>query len=75
MSAALYPAARETIRDAGMSVSAYVREWCGPGAPWRGDACGCPDDRCIGHHHDAHEQCECLPTVLQQMTSAAEAGA
>lgn len=31
---------------------------------WSGDACGCPDDRCIGHHHDANEPCGCLRALL-----------
>lgn len=31
---------------------------------WAGDACGCPDDRCIGHHHDVDEPCRCLPALI-----------
>lgn len=34
------------------------------GGRWSGDACGCPDDRCIGHHHLADEPCGCLRALL-----------
>ena len=55
--------ARQDIRDAGMTVAGYTRlTW--PDGVWRGDACGCTDDRCIGHHHNAHEDCGCLPAIV-----------
>lgn len=28
------------------------------------DACGCTDNRCIGYHHDEHEECGCLPALI-----------
>lgn len=31
---------------------------------WHGDSCGCRDDRCIGHHHEAGEECGCLPVLI-----------
>jgi len=44
-------------------------------ADWRGDACGCTDDRCIGYHHGASEACQCLPALLvRHATAAAGAG-
>lgn len=35
------------------------------GEGYAGDECGCRDDRCIGHHHDADEACGCLPALIQ----------
>lgn len=61
--------ARATIQDHGVSVAAYVRHHDPDGA-WRGDRCGCPDDRCRGHHHDPGEECGCLPVVLAEMIGA-----
>ena len=34
------------------------------GSHWHGDRCGCPDDRCIGHHHENLYDCSCLRAVL-----------
>ncbi len=43
---------------------AWARYW-GSGSPvWGGDECGCPDDRCIGHHHGADEPCGCLRALV-----------
>ncbi|RGE19019.1 hypothetical protein [Leucobacter sp. wl10] len=47
-------------------------DWCrlhghDPAQPWGGDACGCSDDRCIGHHHDATDECQCLPAMIDQV--------
>ena len=39
---------------------------------WRGDRCGCIDDRCIGYHHDAHEECSCLPSLIEHRRSDLE---
>lgn len=33
---------------------------------WGGDACGCPDDRCIGYHHDEQDDCGCLAALLEE---------
>ena len=30
------------------------------------DDCGCPDDRCIGYHHEAGEPCGCVETLTQK---------
>jgi hypothetical protein len=57
--------ARDTLRAAEVSQAAWIRRHFGDDAKtWRGDACGCPDDRCIGHHHDAQDECQCLPALL-----------
>lgn len=55
--------ARETIKDAGVTIAGYTRDrWLD--GKWHGDSCGCPDDRCIGYHHDEDEECGCLPVLL-----------
>lgn len=43
------------------------RQWAelhGHGPTWEGDSCGCPDDRCIGHHHAPGDPCGCLHVLL-----------
>jgi len=60
--------AREEIglwAGAGVTIAGYVR-WSWPDGVWRGDRCGCTDDRCIGYHHDANGGCGCLPVLLGQ---------
>jgi hypothetical protein len=55
--------ARETLREYGVTVA----EWCRRnhmGDRWFGDACGCPDDRCIGFHHVGSDDCQCLTALL-----------
>jgi hypothetical protein len=77
--------ARDAIRDTMMpdgrmlTVAEFIRSqgggktW-GNGANrrpvWGGDSCGCPDDRCIGHHHDAGEDCGCLRVALEHVAAA-----
>ncbi|TQO19653.1 hypothetical protein FB472_1224 [Rhodoglobus vestalii] len=69
--------ARATLRNAGFTSSQWARLHGYSGATdWRGDVCGCTDDRCIGHHHDATDACGCLPALIedhrrQQRASAA----
>lgn len=49
----------------GITEIAWARYW-GSGDPvWTGDACGCPDDRCIGYHHGADEPCGCLRVLVR----------
>lgn len=61
--------ARETIKSSGISIAAYVRDQMPSsgqdGRTWRGDSCGCTDDRCIGYHHDERDECQCLPVLLR----------
>jgi len=46
------------------TIAGYVR-WAFPDGEWRGDACGCTDDRCAyGYHHDALTDCGCLDVLL-----------
>jgi hypothetical protein len=66
----LTPIARSTIQDYGWTVAGYIRRWC-PDGQWRGDRCGCPDDRCRdGYHHEIHEDCGCLIALLTDTTPA-----
>lgn len=57
--------ARRVLRDADVTASAYIRSWSADGI-WRGDACGCPDDRCIGHHHEPDDPCGCIRVILTE---------
>lgn len=59
----LHATARETLRDAGVSVAEWQRR-NHMGDTWTGDECGCPDDRCIGFHHFSPDDCRCLPAML-----------
>ena len=59
-----------TLKDAGVTRREYVEHWFGPGGPWGGDVCGCPDDRCIGYHHDDTDDCQCLPVCLAEVREA-----
>ena len=84
---ALNAAAKAELRDAGISQADWARTWfpCNAvagdrrteiGRPvWLGDACGCPDDRCIGYHHGAGEDCGCLPVLLGRYDGPRKDGA
>jgi hypothetical protein len=56
--------ARYVLGLAGITQQEYRRHYFGDG-PWHGDVCGCPDDRCIGYHHDEQDECGCLPAVIE----------
>ena len=56
--------AKDTLRGAGVSQAAWARANGYSDGRWFGDDCGCPDDRCIGYHHDEGEECGCLRTLL-----------
>jgi hypothetical protein len=49
----------------GVTIAGYVRA-CWPDGVWRGDRCGCTDDRCIGYHHDEDHRCGCLPVLVER---------
>ena len=55
--------ARDRIRAAGLTKAAYVRTFW-PDGVWRGDECGCTDDRCVGFHHEEGDPCGCLEALL-----------
>ncbi len=48
----LTPDAKATLRAYGISQAAWLRLY--PDC----DRCGCPDDRCIGYHHDTDDECD-----------------
>lgn len=56
--------ARQQLRAAGISQAEWARRNYFQDGVWHGDACGCPDDRCIGYHHDVNDECGCLPALL-----------
>ena len=61
--------ALDQLREAGISEADWARVNDFPDARWHGDACGCPDDRCIGFHHDEDGECQCLPALLDEYWS------
>lgn len=67
--------ARQTIKNSGLTIAAYVRyqmPYSGQdGRTWRGDACGCTDDRCIGHHHNQNDECGCLRYLIEETKTGA----
>ncbi|MFI5068206.1 MAG: hypothetical protein ACHP9Z_30080 [Streptosporangiales bacterium] len=66
---ALNATAKAALRAAGVSRGAWARYHFYSDGRWGGDACGCPDDRCIGYHHDGPDDCGCLPALLDQMAA------
>lgn len=59
--------ARATLREAGITQAAWARANYSPDGKWRGDQCGCPDDRCAnGFHHFGADDCGCLPVLIEQ---------
>lgn len=62
--------ARETLQAAGISAAAWARANGYQDGRWGGDACGCTDDRCIGYHHDAQDDCQCLPALMRYQVAA-----
>ena len=60
-------AAESALRDAGVTEADWARAQGWADGRWRGDACGCPDDRCIGFHHHKGEDCGCLPVLLAEL--------
>lgn len=64
--------AKDRLRQAGITQAAWIRYWSA-GPNWRGDACGCPDDRCMdGYHHYPNEECGCLPGWIDDFRKDSE---
>lgn len=66
----LSAAAKVQLKDAGITQVAWAREYFFDDKVWHGDECGCPDDRCIGYHHDDNEDCGCLPALITDFHSS-----
>ena len=56
--------AKAALKNYGVSQAEWARRNYYSGGRWGGDACGCPDDRCTGYHHDGPDDCGCLPALL-----------
>lgn len=56
--------AREQIKASGITIADYVRGAFPYSETWRGDVCGCFDDRCIGYHHDERDDCGCIAPCI-----------
>lgn len=65
MSRRLNQEARAALNAAGISQAAWARRFFDVEG-WYGDVCGCPDDRCIGHHHDRNDECQCLRALVDE---------
>lgn len=66
--AALNATAKDVLRWHGVSQAEWARRNYMSDGKWIGDACGCPDDRCIGYHHSGPDDCGCLEALLTSRT-------
>lgn len=66
--------ARQRLDAAGISLAEWSRRHSAS-STWHGDKCGCPDDRCIGYHHDALEPCGCLQALIGEYEAEKAANA
>jgi len=66
--------ARATLHAAGIAPAEWSRRHFTDGR-WHGDVCGCPDDRCVGHHHDYPDDCGCLPALIDELHTTRRADA
>jgi hypothetical protein len=57
------------LRLSGISQAAWARRFGQADGVWHGDTCGCFDDRCIGFHHDADQECRCFAELLAEAAS------
>lgn len=67
MSAPIAPSTLTYLRDRGISRIEWIDQH-GAAGQWAGDRCGCPDDRCIGHHHEPDEPCGCVQALADELT-------
>lgn len=58
--------ARDLLAVYGLTPARWIAYAFPRSRRWRGDDCGCPDDRCIGYHHAEVEPCGCLPALLDE---------
>lgn len=62
--ARLHAGALERLREAGVTPELWARANFMADGNWSGASCGCPDPECIPSHHEAAEECRCLPGHL-----------
>lgn len=60
----------DELDAAGVTPSVWARAHFADGR-WHGDACGCPDDRCTGRHHDTDEPCRCITALIADRPNGA----
>ena len=72
---ALNATAKSRLRDVRISQAGWARHHGYSDGRWYGDACGCPDDRCIGYHHDETDECGCLNVLLEEYDGPRKGGA
>jgi hypothetical protein len=60
----LNAAAKAALKEARISQVGWARANFMRDGEWNGDVCGCPDDRCVGFHHDGPDDCGCLPALI-----------
>ncbi len=62
-----FPSVIAELARYGVTLEEYADSiWTDVQGQWHGDDCGCTDDRCIGYHHEAHEDCGCFPVQLDR---------
>lgn len=65
-SKSLAPTTLAYLRDRGISRIEWI-DHHGTAGQWAGDRCGCPDDRCIGRHHDTDAPCGCVEALADDI--------
>ncbi|SDR90613.1 hypothetical protein SAMN04489751_0769 [Brevibacterium sandarakinum] len=60
--------AKAVLSIAGVTQAEWARRWFGE-TTWRGDVCGCPDERCRGYHHDKSEPCGCVRSLAREYSN------
>lgn len=71
MSAPIAPTTLTYLRDRGIAHLEWLDYHGSTDGLWHGDRCGCPDDRCIDHHHDVDEPCGCVQALADELTGTA----
>lgn len=56
----------------GITARDWAVYWQDGDPEWHGDACGCLDDRCIGHHHAPDEPCGCIRALAEDYLASPE---
>ena len=62
----MHEGALQLLRKSGITPDLWARANFQADGQWRGASCGCPDPSCVGVHHQADEECPCLPEHIQE---------